>query len=214
MKHRGLTGLVASSVALLFTLGFACVDAGIPNISNDLRDVLAENYANAGAAAVGMSGSGGSASTPSAGAGGEGGAAGNAGEPGEPDPETDGGVGGSSMAGAAGSDGAAGAGPVTGGCDGFEVLQLHCGNANCHGQANAAFGGFASSPDAARDYIDVESNAACAGQGAIVNTEDPGASLLVTKITGEAECGSPMPLGGEPLTDEEIECLEEWIGGL
>jgi hypothetical protein len=194
-------------------LGFACVDADIPNVSNDLRDALAENFASAGAAGANASGSGGSASTPIAGAGGEGGAAGNGGEPGEP--ETDGGVGGSSMAGVAGSEGggAGGTGPGTGGCDGFEVLQQHCANASCHGAANAPFGGFASSPDAARDYIDVESNAACANQGAIVNTDDPAASLLVTKVTGEADCGSPMPIGGEPLSDEEIACLEDWIAG-
>jgi hypothetical protein len=118
------------------------------------------------------------------------------------------------MAGVAGSEGggAGGGGPALG-CNGFEVLQQHCANANCHGQANAPFGGFASSPDAARDYIDVESNAACANQGAIVNTDDPAASLLVTKVTGEADCGSPMPIGGEPLSDDEIACLEDWIAG-
>ena len=215
MKHRELTGLVASSVALLLTLGFACVDADIPNVSNDLRDRLAATYGNAGAAPVAAAGSGGSASTPSAGAGGDGGAAGSGDEPSDP-PDENGGAAGSSMAGVAGSDGegAAGGPPVmAGGCDGFAVLQEYCATSGCHGQPGAPLGDFASSEDAARDYIGVESGVACAGQGAIVDADDPSASLIVTKINGEAECGQPMPPTGEQLTDEEIACVEEWISG-
>jgi hypothetical protein len=215
MKHRELTGLVASSVALLLTLGFACVDADIPNVSNDLRDALAATYGNAGAPPVAAAGDGGSASTPSGGAGGDGGAAGDGDEPSDP-PDENGGAAGSSMAGVAGSDGegAAGGPPVTaGGCNGFEVLQQYCATSGCHGAPGGAFGDFASSEDAAREFIGVESNLSCAGQGAIVDTDDPSASLIVTKINGEADCGSPMPLTGEQLTDEEIACVEEWIAG-
>jgi len=213
MKHRELTGLVASSAALLLTLGFACVDADIPNVSNNLRDTLAETYGNAGAPPLGTAGDGGSASTPAAGAGGDGGAAGDGGEP----PDETGGAAGSSMAGGAGSDGgggAAGAPPVVeGGCDGFAVLETYCATSGCHGQPGAALGDFASSEDAAREFIGVESGVACAGQGAIVDTDDPSASLMVTKINGEAECGQPMPPTGEQLSDEEIACVEEWISG-
>jgi hypothetical protein len=211
MKHRELTGLVASSAALLLTLGFACVDADIPNVSNSLRDALAETYGNAGAPPLGNAGNGGSAST-AAGAGGEGGAAGDGSEP----PDDNGGAAGSSMAGGAGSDGggAAGAPPVVGGdCDGFDVLQTYCATSGCHGQPGSAFGDFASSEDAAREFIGVESGIACAGQGAIVDTDDPSASLLVTKINGEAECGQPMPPTGVQLSDEEIACIEDWISG-
>jgi hypothetical protein len=218
MKHRELTGLVASSVALLLTLGFACVDADIPNVSNDLRDALADTYGNAGAPPVATAGAAGSASAPSAGAGGDGGAAGNGGDGGdgsEPEDEN-GGAAGSSMAGVAGSEGegAAGGPPaMAGGCNGLEVLQTYCATAGCHGPGSA-FGEFAVSEEAAREFIGVESGLSCAGQGSIVDTDDPSASLIITKINGEAECGSPMPLTGEQLTDEEIACVEEWISGL
>lgn len=215
MKHRELTGLVASSVALLLTLGFACVDADIPNVSNNLRDTLAETYGNAGAAPVAAAGSGGSASTPSAGAGGDGGAAGSGEEPGDP-PDENGGAAGSSMAGGAGTDGegAAGGPPVVAdGCDGFAVLQEYCATSGCHGSPGAPLGDFASGPDAAREFVGVESGVACAGQGFIVDPDDPSASLLVTKINGEAECGQPMPPTGVQLTDAEIDCVEEWISG-
>lgn len=212
MKHRELTGLVASSVALLLSLGFACVDADIPNVSNNLRDALAETYGNAGAPPVGNAGNGGSASTAEAGAGGDGGSAGDGDEP--PD---DTGAAGSSMAGVAGSDGgggAAGAPPVVeGDCDGFEVLQTYCATSGCHGNPGSAFGDFASSEDAAREFIGVESGIACAGQGSIVDTDDPSASLLVTKVNGEAECGQPMPPTGVQLSDDEIACIESWISG-
>jgi hypothetical protein len=214
MKHRELTGLVASSVALLLTLGFACVDADIPNVSNDLRDALADTYANAGGPPVSAAGAGGSASTPAANPDDNGGAAGDGGDGGEP-PDESGGAAGSGMAGVAGSEGegAAGAPPVMeGGCDGLEVLQIYCATANCHGPGSA-FGEFASSEDAAREFIGVESGLSCANQGAIIDTDDPGASLLVTKINGEADCGQPMPLTGEQLTDDEIDCVEEWISG-
>jgi hypothetical protein len=216
MKHRELTGLVASSVALLLTLGFACVDADIPNVSNDLRDALADTYANAGAPPVSAAGAGGSASTPAANPDDNGGAAGSGGDGGEP-PEETGGAAGSGMAGVAGSEGegAAGAPPVMegDGCNGFLVLQEYCATSGCHGQPGAPLGDFASSEDAAREFIGVESGVACAGQGAIVDTDNPSASLLITKMNGEAECGQPMPPTGVQLTDEEIDCVEEWISG-
>jgi hypothetical protein len=215
MKHRGLAGLVASNVALLMTLGFACVDADIPNVSNRLRDALAENFANAGAPPLDDAGDGGSASTPNAGAGGGGGAAGGD-EPG-PDPDENGGAAGSSMAGGAGSggEGAAGSPPVTGDdCDGFGLVQQYCGSANCHGTPDGAFGGFASSEAAARDFIGEESALACAGQGDIIDPENPSDSLLVTKLSADPPCGSQMPQNGDPLTPDEVACIEEWISGL
>jgi hypothetical protein len=211
MKHPALTGLAASSVALL--LGFACVDADIPNVSNGLRDALAENFANAGAAAVGAAGDGGSASTPSAGAGGEGGSAGEEDEP--SDPEPNGGAAGSSMAGEAGGDGegAAGGDGMAGGCDGFTIVQMRCGQVGCHADGSAQ-GDFGASEEAARAYIGQEGDGLCAGEGPIIDPDDPSASVLVQKVDGSATCGSPMPLGSEPLSDDDIACIEEWIGGL
>lgn len=220
MKHRALAGLVASGVGLLLTLGFACVDADIPNISNALRDDLAETFANAGAASVGASGAagdggdGGSASA-AAGAGGGGGSGGA-----EPVDEPSGGAAGSSMAGVAGSEGnsAAGAGggaPVAGGdCDGFAVLEQYCATSGCHGDPGAPLGDFASSEEAARAFIDQEGTLSCGGQGAIINTDDPEGSVLVLKMSDDPPCGQLMPPGGPPLSDADVACVVEWISGL
>jgi hypothetical protein len=229
MKQGALNGLVVSSVGLLLTLGFACVGADIPNVSNDLRDSLAENFSNPGAAPVGASGDGGSASTPSAGAGGNGGAADDADAPATPDPEANGGAAGSSMAsgsmagGIAGSGMAGGAGadsedgaegaPATS-CDGFAVLQTYCATSGCHGMPNAPLGDFASSEDAAREFVGVQGRISCAGQGAIIDTDDPEASVLVAKMSDDPPCGIQMPPTGAPLTDEDVACVVDWIGGL
>jgi hypothetical protein len=213
MKHRALTDLMASSLGLLVVLDFACLDAtNIPTISNDLRDALAETDWNAGAP-VASGGQGGSAMTPSAGSGGS---AGQDDEP-PPDDEANGGAAGSGMAGISGGGGGAGMdppAPVGEGCDGFAILEQYCATSGCHGQPGAPLGDFASSEEAARAFVGEEGSLACAGQGTIIDTDSPSDSLLVAKVSGDPPCGQAMPPTGEPLTDEEVACLEEWIAGL
>ncbi|MEL6760154.1 MAG: hypothetical protein AAFP04_07095 [Myxococcota bacterium] len=53
-------------------------------------------------------------------------------------------------------------------------------------------------------------------EGLIADPADPEASTLVVWVRGGVEgCDeSRMPLIGAPLTDEEIECLVQWIDGL
>jgi hypothetical protein len=123
------------------------------------------------------------------------------------------------MAGEAGSDGegAAGADGMEGGCDGFTIVQMRCGSVGCHGDTSPSppptQGDFGASEEAARAYIGQEGDGLCAGEGPIIDPDDPSASVLVQKVDGSATCGSPMPIGGT-LTDDEIACIEEWIGGL
>jgi hypothetical protein len=212
MKHRAFTNLMASSLGLL-VLGFACLDAtNIPTINNDLRDALADTYGVAGAPPVASAGRGGSAMTPSAGAGG-----GANGDDDPPDEEGMGGAAGSSMAGVAGGAGEGGMEPPTpvgDTCNGFAILELYCATSGCHGQPGAPLGDFASSEAAARAFIDREGSLACSGQGTIIDTDNPSDSLLVAKVSGDPPCGQAMPPTGEPLTDEEVACLEDWISGL
>jgi len=40
---------------------------------------------------------------------------------------------------------------------------------------------------------------------------DPGASFLVAKLVGTHDCGSPMPLTGPPLSDEDLATIVGWI---
>jgi hypothetical protein len=213
MKHRVLNDLVASSLGLLVVLGFACLDAtNIPTIDNDLRDALAATYGNAGAAPVASAGQGGSAMTPSAGAGGGSGAGQNNDAP-SSNP-ANGGAAGSGMAGIAGGDGMDPPTPVGQTCDGFAILEQYCATSGCHGQPGAPLGDFASSEEAARAFIDQDGSLACAGQGTIIDQDNPADSLLVTKVSGDPPCGQAMPPTGDPLTDDEVTCLEEWIAEL
>lgn len=215
MKQRALTGWITSGAALLL-LGFACVDADIPNISNDLRDALEETYANGGAS---LAGTAGSASVPTAGAagaggaGGSGGAAGAIGDAGTPEPS--GGAAGGGMEGLGGA-GEVGSGATGGGCDGFAIISANCSDSACHGTPGAAFGDFAVDEESALAYVGEESPATCSGQGFLLDPDNPGDSVLVLKVRGDANCGGemPPPVYADPLSDEDIACIEEWIGGL
>jgi hypothetical protein len=214
MKHRSLAHLIAPSLGLLVVLGLACLDAGnIPPVSNDLRDALAETFGSAGAPPVGSAGQGGSAMTPNAGAGG--GANGGDDEP-PPDEEASGGAAGSGMAGIAGSGGDEGMEPPTpvgSTCDGFEILATYCATAGCHGQPDSPLGDFASSEEAARAFVGRDGTLACSGQGTIIDPDNPEDSLLISKVSGDPPCGSAMPPTGDPLSEEEVTCLQEWIAG-
>lgn len=218
MKHRALTGWVASSATLLLTLGFACVDADIPNISNNLRNALEETYGSGGAPV----GAGGSASTPLAGSGG----APDDGDDDDIDPND--GAAGSSMASAGaggggddddegddeGGAGAGGAPPATGTCNGFAVLQQNCSGSACHSQPGAPLGDFAASEDAAREFIGRGGAVSCAGQGDLIDQDNPEDSLIILKMSGDPPCGTQMPPSGVPLSDDDVACVEDWITGL
>jgi hypothetical protein len=215
MRQRALADLMASSVALVVVLGFACLDAtNIPPVSNDLRDALAETYGSAGAPAIASAGRGGSAMSPSAGAGG-GDDGSDDDEPANGDP-ANGGAAGTGMAPVAGSGGDEGMeppAPVGETCNGFPILQQYCSTAGCHGQPDAPLGDFASSEEAARDFVGRPGSLACSGQGTVIDPDNPEDSLLVSKVAGDPPCGQPMPPTGDPLSEEEVTCLQEWIAG-
>lgn len=126
-------------------------------------------------------------------------------------------------AGGAGSGGAAGGvntGEGSGGsagavrmCDGFAVLAANCATSGCHGEGSN-LEDFAASAAAARAFVDKPGTLACSGQGLVIDTEDPGASLMVRKLSDDPPCGSPMPLAGSPLSRSEIECIQTWIASL
>lgn len=40
---------------------------------------------------------------------------------------------------------------------------------------------------------------------------DPDASFLINKISGSPDCGSNMPIGGIPVSQEDIERISSWI---
>jgi len=56
------------------------------------------------------------------------------------------------------------------------------------------------------------SGSVCAATGILrVNPNDANTSLLYLKVNGTQNCGSRMPLSGQPLSSQEITAIQQWI---
>jgi hypothetical protein len=220
MKHE--TGRLWRQIAALSSVGatfvIACAGSDIPPTTENLREDLATAFGGSAAGTGGTGGAGGrGGSGGAAGAAGSGNEAGAAGSDGGGSSGAAGAGGAGNEGGAAGSGGAggsAGTGGSGGGtCDGFAVLTANCSEAACHGTPGP-FGNFASSEDAALAFVGEEGGTVCNGYGPLIDPANPEDSVLVLKLTGEAECGGQMPQGADPLSQADIDCVVEWIGGL
>jgi hypothetical protein len=191
----------------------ACAGGDAPPVDDALGAAISQNYAN-GAVAGGAGGAGpaGAVATPA-----EPLARGNGGSSPRPpaanNPTATAGTGGSTAADEAPAAADAPAPTAGGACDGFAVLNQHCNGGSCHG--DGGLGNFAASEEDALAYVGVSGTVSCSGEGPLLDPENPRQSVIIQKVLGTASCGAPMPLGtGGPLTDDDISCLEEWIGTL
>lgn len=127
-------------------------------------------------------------------------------------------TGGAANAGGSGgapSGGGAGGGGAADACEPFTILSESCDGSGCHG-AGSDIGNFAESIEDAELFAGLDPvTEACADYGPVLDPENPAQSLLVQKVDGSnPPCGNAMPLGPAPLTDDEVDCLVEWIGTL
>jgi hypothetical protein len=186
----------------------ACAGTDTPPVDSQLEDDIADRFTNGGVGTAGAgnagSGNGGSGNTPAAGSGNTP-AAGSGGAGGQNPPPAAGG-------GTQEPPGGDEPPPSTGPCDGFAVLETNCSSGGCHG-AGATFGNFAESEEVALGFVDAEAAFQCSGEGALLDPANPRASVIIQKVNGTHSCGADMPIGGS-LSDEDIDCLEEWIGSL
>jgi hypothetical protein len=179
----------------------ACAGDDIPPIEDELRGALAQNFGgasmevgSAGTAGSGTGGRGGSGS-------GNGGSANNAGS-------------GNAAGGAAGDGG----GPVGGGgsgdtCDAFNTILLdRCGSSGCHNDGSPQ-GAFAVSEQDVLEFVDRPSTKGNACDQLFIDSSNPEESLLYTRLFS-ADCGGilSMPLSGDPLTEEQSDCVLSWLG--
>jgi hypothetical protein len=171
--------------ASLGLVAFAsCAGSETPRISDDFEDAIGDAFGNGRTGAAGSGPSGG-------------------------------GRGGSANAGSAGSSSAAGNGGSgsSGECDGFDILKRSCDGENCHG-AGTLNGNFAENEEIAAAFVgEAPVTMACSEEGPVINTENPRGSLLIQKVNGTVPCGGAMPLVGQ-LSEEQVDCLEEWIRDL
>lgn len=91
-----------------------------------------------------------------------------------------------------------------------EVFLVSCMGTPCHG-ANARGHIDLESPGVADRLLDVTSDC---NSLSYVDSESPGDSFLLSKVSEAPACGQPMPLGEMGLDAESYACLESWIASL
>ncbi len=82
-----------------------------------------------------------------------------------------------------------------------ELLAPRCATAGCHSAANPAGNLDMASPGLA-DRLSAGTSS-CEGRPLTVN--------MLDKVQPEPTCGSSMPLGGSPLSPQELDCLELYL---
>ena len=123
------------------------------------------------------------------------------------------------MAGAAGGStvGGTGGGSSSSACDGFALLSK-CSGGACHSSTSpGGLSNFALDETTAKGFAGQQSSTCKSQDNApIFDPENPAASLVVKKITATSSCGGRMPLGAsmQALTNDELDCLEDWISSL
>jgi len=100
-------------------------------------------------------------------------------------------------------------------CDAVNtVFRPTCGNGSCHTNEGAVIGDFGVSAEKAASYVGRGSvrDTDC---GLIINPVEPQQSLILTKVTGgypsDQNCGGRMPVGSFEITDEQIDCISDWV---
>ncbi len=94
------------------------------------------------------------------------------------------------------------------------LIQQRCDNAGCHGTMMSAAGLDLISPNPGERLVGVAATSdTCSGRP-LVDPETPANSVIIDFVSAEPTCGTRMPLGGEPLSADEVECMTEWAAAL
>jgi hypothetical protein len=87
------------------------------------------------------------------------------------------------------------------------VFAARCATAGCHSAADKAQGLDLQSPN-----LGARLAGACAkGGGYLIDTSNPGASVIYTKVLPTPPFGARMPTGGQPLDDATLACILAWV---
>jgi hypothetical protein len=96
-------------------------------------------------------------------------------------------------------------------CDIPELFVQRCNGESCHGSGTASAAGLDLISPGVEDRVSGVPSTGC--DGLLADLSNPQASLLYTKVT-EPVCGVLMPMGSEPLEEDELTCMEYWLSGL
>ncbi|MEO8177670.1 MAG: hypothetical protein ABI895_02450 [Deltaproteobacteria bacterium] len=186
----------------------ACAGGDTPPRDAELEEAIQKrydpDYATGAAGSVNMTGGsgggGGSGAQGGSSAGGAGGGSSGTG-------------GGSVTSGGSAGSGTAGSGsslpPPTGPvCDAVAKVFPKCSFQPCHGDGSTN-GSFADSEAAARALLDKPTrNTQC---GKYIDSANPDASAILTKLDDPTCGGAQMPFNADPLSDEDIDCVRSWV---
>lgn len=96
-------------------------------------------------------------------------------------------------------------------CDVPALFEASCAGSGCHNGDDEAAGLDLVTTGVA-DRVSLRPSTQCSGY--LADPAHPTESVLYTKVLETNDCGAPMPVGGVPLDDEQLACLEQWIEGL
>jgi hypothetical protein len=88
-----------------------------------------------------------------------------------------------------------------------ELFPMRCSGGTCHSMGGTGVVDLVS-PNVRERLFDVVST--CAGKR-LVDTASVADSVILKRIGGASECGTPMPLGTNGLVAEERDCIHAWI---
>lgn len=97
-------------------------------------------------------------------------------------------------------------------CDIPALFEARCGGDICHSAGQSTAAGLDLTSPGVEDRIVGKPGQSCAGT--LAEPADPEGSLLYLKVDETPACGARMPLSGEPLNADELDCLRDWISGL
>jgi hypothetical protein len=120
-----------------------------------------------------------------------------------------------STVGAPGDGGNGGSGTASYASVQSEIFDRRCTSASCHSSVARQGGLSLVARESYENLVNVEpQNPAAVAAGWLRVVPDiPDQSFLLRKLTGDLAPGegSPMPLGGAPLNQEEIDLIRDWI---
>jgi hypothetical protein len=97
-------------------------------------------------------------------------------------------------------------------CEIPKLFEDHCGGGICHSDGESTAAGLDLTSPGVEQRVSGVSGAGCTG--ILADPAHPEASLLYTKVSDAPSCGARMPLNGDPLTEDELSCMRDWISGL
>ncbi len=99
--------------------------------------------------------------------------------------------------------------PSDGGCDPVtDIFPPSCTVSACHSAQSQQGNLDLESPGLPKRLVD---KLAHGGPGYLIDSKNPGQSVLLLKVTDNPPFQFQMPLGAPPLSPDEIACLQKWV---